>query len=210
MTSGYWSNLFHPFRYSSRISISEDTGRIHIFSSTTSPSSSNWGLISKSIDRGTTWSTAFPSSLAPSAYFNAIDCLSISRCIAVTEGNERSNLRIYLTEDGGGTWIDSVALSSPDLLPSNTVSLMCVSWVGSGVNVIEAWVAGASIDYLGRVTGLFFQTTDGGRTFQLSQVFHFIDLSQHHLFRHWRIVSLWIWISLLLTLHWSPVCLRLD
>mmetsp|Transcript_2230 Transcript_2230/g.2199 ORF Transcript_2230/g.2199 Transcript_2230/m.2199 type:complete len:83 (+) Transcript_2230:1964-2212(+) len=46
---------------------------------------------------------------------------------------------------------------------------MCTSWVNMGDNVLEGWIAGASMDYLGRITGLFFHTTDGGITYTLHQ-----------------------------------------
>jgi hypothetical protein len=50
------------------------------------------------------------------------------------------------------------------------MSLMCATWVGNGEEVMEGWIAGAAMDFIGRVTGLFFQTLDGGLTYQLQQV----------------------------------------
>lgn len=41
----------------------------------------------------------------------------------------------------------------------------------SSENILEGWIAGASMDYFGRVTGLFYQTIDGGLTYKLQQVF---------------------------------------
>jgi hypothetical protein len=138
----------------------------------TSPST--WGTISKTTDGGHSWSTVFSSSSSSSFYFNAIDCSSTSHCVAVTEGNEVTDLHAFVTFDGGVTWADSF-LATPNLLPSTAVSLMCASWVGTGEEVMEGWLAGAAMDFIGRVTGLFFQTLDGGVTYQLQQV-SFIDL----------------------------------
>lgn len=49
-------------------------------------------------------------------------------------------------------------------------SLMCASWVEYGDSVHEGWLAGASMDLFGRITGLFFHTVDGGKTYELAQV----------------------------------------
>jgi hypothetical protein len=172
VTSGMWTTLRQPFQYSSGVSVSTDTGRVHLLYasplSQSKNSGSTWGSISKTSDGGRSWATVFASKSSSQFYFNAIDCSSPSHCVAVTEGNDVTDLHALVTFDGGLTWTDSF-LATPNILPSNAVSLMCASWIGVGEDISEGWLGGASVDVFGRISGLFFQTLDGGVTYTLKQ-----------------------------------------
>ena len=154
---------------SSGLSLSNETGKISFLYSF-HHSSIAWGAISKTTNTGQSWSIIFQSEQGNNYYFNSIACSSISHCVAVTEGSEYSHLHAFITFDGGQTWKDSFQNNGSDILPSNVVSLMCASWIGTGDNAQIGWIGGASMDYFGRVTGLFYQTINGGITYTLQQV----------------------------------------
>lgn len=71
---------------------------------------------------------------------------------------------------------------------------MCTSWVNMGDNVLEGWIAGASMDYLGRITGLFFHTTDGGITYTLHQVYIISLIFNFILFNIFTFIYIYIYI----------------
>mmetsp|Transcript_16233 Transcript_16233/g.24452 ORF Transcript_16233/g.24452 Transcript_16233/m.24452 type:complete len:298 (+) Transcript_16233:2-895(+) len=122
-----------------------------------------WGSISKTTDGGASWTTVFQSAPTDTYYFNAIDCSSESHCVAVAEGlNYVTDCKAFVTFDGGETWQET--LSASGAVPSDAVSLMGASWVSE----TEGWLAGTAKD--GRtLSGLFYKTTDGGKTFALEQ-----------------------------------------
>jgi photosystem II stability/assembly factor-like uncharacterized protein len=122
-----------------------------------------WGSISKTTDAGKTWETVFESKPEDVYYFNGISCSSESHCVAVAEGDDYTGCKAFVTFDGGVTWEDT--LTSSGAVPTNAVSLMSVDWVSE----TEGWLAGTAKN--GRtLTGLFYKTVDGGKTYKIEQV----------------------------------------
>lgn len=120
--------------------------------------------ISKTVDGGVTWTTVFQSDLNNDYfYFNAIDCSSETHCVAVAEGDANADggndARAYVTFDGGATWTNAIPRET---WPEDTelVSIMGASWVSE----TEGWL-GATAKNRGALTGIFFHTTDGGKTY---------------------------------------------
>lgn len=125
-----------------------------------------WGSITKTTDGGKTWSTVFKSDPENDYwYFNSIACSSETHCVAVAEGDASADggyvALAFVTFDGGVTWNN--ALTS-DVLPDNVVSIMGAAWV----NDDEGWLA-ATAKSGPALSGVFFKTTDGGKTYKVEQ-----------------------------------------
>lgn len=127
-----------------------------------SNSTTGWfGSVSKSTDGGKSWSQVLTTNIEEDyLYFNEISCGSELNCIVVGEGDSSSGGYLtvaYVTFDGGKTW--DKTFSSSDY-----VSLSAVSFVSGST----AWIAPTKKN--GRtLTGDFYKTTDGGKTFTLIQ-----------------------------------------
>jgi hypothetical protein len=92
-------------------------------------------------------------------YFNAISCVSESKCVVVGEGDDAAGgylVVAYTTLDGGATWEKT--------LSANDVGLAGAVWASDS----EVWLVGTSKQ--GRqLYGQFRKSTDGGKTFALQQ-----------------------------------------
>lgn len=130
--------------------------------STDDSTATGWfGAIYKTIDGGETFTAVFQSNLDTDYYyFNEIDCISETHCVAVAEGSDSEGndlILAYTTFDGGDNW--TLALSE------NQPSLMSVKMVDEDT----VWLGGAAINNH-MIGGGFWLSTDGGNTFTLSQV----------------------------------------
>jgi hypothetical protein len=165
---------FQPYDFSARAKI----GGVHIGGVTfhdrpavltrgMNATETGWfGSISKTVDGGKTFSTVFQSDLTSDYYyFNSISCSSDSHCVAVAEGDDAVNggylVRAYVTFDGGVTWTNSL---TKDVVPSNVVSIMGSAWIDDN----EGWL-GATAKDRSVLSGVFFHTTDGGKTYSVEQ-----------------------------------------
>lgn len=125
-----------------------------------------WGTISKTVDGGETFSTVFSSDLAEDFYyFNTVACSSDTHCIAVAEGDNPETggylVLAFVTFDGGETWTNVL---NEDNTPSDVVSIMGAAWVDDQ----EGWLGATAKDRT-QLNGVFFHTTDGGKTFQVEE-----------------------------------------
>ena len=117
----------------------------------------------KTEDAGQTWTNVFHSNEEDMYYFNGISCSSESHCIAVAEGDDYIGCKAFVTFDGGATWEDTLTTSG--VVPTTAVSLIGVDWVDDN----EGWLVGTEKN--GRLlTGIFYKTIDGGKTFSIGQV----------------------------------------
>lgn len=120
-----------------------------------------FGAVSKTTDGGKTWAQVLQTDLFEDyLYFNAISCATELNCVVVAEGDDATGAyrtAAYTTFDGGVSWDKTFDTSE-------LVSLMGVKFVSPS----EGWMLGTSKS--GRtLTGKFYKTADGGKTFQLYQ-----------------------------------------
>eukprot|EP01084_Bolivina_argentea_P000315 599_1 len=112
--------------------------------------------IVKTTDGGETWTTVFSS--ATTFYFNAIDCVSETLCVAVGEGmNAGAGAHIYRTTDGS-TFTQVLELPSGQ---NGMYSMMSLEFAST----TQVWAAG-SIEGGGSSSGLFYYSGDAGKTWQ--------------------------------------------
>jgi len=112
--------------------------------------------IARTTDGGKTWTTVFNDT--GNFYFNDIYCASTTQCWAVGESGSDSptpGIRIIATTDGGNTWVQQFYVNNPEY------SLMDISMI----NANEGWAAGGILAR--SITGTFFHTLDGGKTWTL-------------------------------------------
>ena len=133
-------------------------------SQSTSSSSGSGGYsiytaaIAKTTDGGNTWTSLI--SEATDFYFNAIDCISATKCVAVAEGfNENAAARVYFTEDGQN-FREVFRLNSTS---STAYSLMSVRYASA----TEVWAAGSAEGELSS-SGLIVVSKDGGKTWTIA------------------------------------------
>lgn len=162
-------------RMSSRVTVSEKGATIRDFtngaklgSNTTSAGESlgYTASITKTVDGGLTWTTVFPQDDNNNFYFNQIACSSETHCVAVAEGEDEVggyDIRAYVTFDGGETWTNSLP---KEIWPEGTemVSISGAAWI----NDQEGWL-GATSKTRQMLEGIFFHTTDGGKTYEVAQ-----------------------------------------
>lgn len=189
--------LSHGNKNSYHVSFRE---REHTHKKVNADGETGWfGTISKTTDGGLTWQTVFESDrLNDYYYFNSISCSSEDHCVAVAEGDDAVNggylVRAFVTFDGGVTWTNAL---TEDVVPSTVVSMMGASWASE----TEGWLAGTGKN--GRkLSGLFFHTVDGGKTYALAQVTGNVNychdtnkLTRIGVRRLWMIVLSWTWTS---------------
>ena len=121
-------------------------------------------VIAKTMDGGTTWHNIFYET--STFYPNGIDCTSSTHCVFVAEGFDTdAGAHIFTTFDGL-TFQQTLSLVSNS---SGQFSLMSVKF--NGFN--EAWVAG-SFESQFSMTGLFYHTMDGGKTWQQKELLQYI------------------------------------
>jgi len=114
--------------------------------------------ISKTSDGGKTWTTVFNDT--GNFYFNDIDCPTTTDCWVVGESESDSpqpGIRILHTANGGANWDVQLYINNPDY------SLMDIAMV----NATEGWAVGGIFSR--GITGLFYHTTDGGKTWVNAQ-----------------------------------------
>lgn len=126
-------------------------------------------VIAKTTDGGNTWTNLF--SAATNFYFNAIDCISPTQCVAVGEGfDSGAGVHIYHT-DNGKTFTQVFSMSSSS---AGTFSLMSVEYAST----TEVWAAGSTQSSFA-AQALFVQSKDGGKTWKVyaSNVTNIGDIS---------------------------------
>jgi len=114
--------------------------------------------ISKTADGGKTWTTVFNDT--GNFYFNDIDCPTTTDCWAVGESGTDSpqpGIRIIHSADGGANWDVQLYIAN------GSYSLMDIFML----NATTGWACGG-IFFRG-ITGTFYLTNDGGKTWQLAQ-----------------------------------------
>ena len=168
VTAGLWpmyaSKSADTAHMSSRLSLSASSmGKVFIHevnsTYTSTDSSGYWGSISKTTDGGKSWSEVFHTAPTDNFYFNGISCTSESHCVAVGEGATYTDNKAFLTTDGGSTWTPSDVN-----FDESVVSCTSVAWISD----TEGWLGATAKD--GRnLIGLFYKTTDGGKTYSLDQ-----------------------------------------
>jgi hypothetical protein len=111
--------------------------------------------VAKTTDGGKTWSTHF--SAMTSFYFNAIDCVSATHCVAVAEGfDEGAGTHVYLTTDGK-TFTQVLFMPSTQKLHYSFMSIKFVSET-------EAWIGGSKMVNQLDASAIFLRSMDGGKT----------------------------------------------
>ena len=114
--------------------------------------------IAKTSNGGRTWTTQYAS--ATNFYFNAMDCISATQCVAVGEGFDANAAgHIFFTSDGIN-WKQVLLLPSTS---SNVYSLMSVMYADANT----VWAAGSVEQGIGSL-GLFVVSNDGGRTWTVT------------------------------------------
>lgn len=121
-----------------------------------------WGGVSKTADGGKTWKQVYLTDPENDyVYFNQIACFTVDNCMVVAEGTNANNEYVtaaYVTFDGGASWDKT--------FESTAVASMMSAVVTSET---EGWIAGMQPEDLRTKDGLFYKTTDGGKTFTLTQ-----------------------------------------
>jgi len=120
----------------------------------TAPADSGWkAQIVKTTDGGKTWTSQFYDE--GNFYFNQIGCTDVNHCCAVGEADSSATpgIRFYCTTNGGAQWTRVLYESNPDL------SVLALRWIDAN----NGWAAGGNLGAFG-ITGYFWQTTDGGKT----------------------------------------------
>lgn len=124
-----------------------------------SATSGYYGTISKTTDGGATFTEVFHSEPTDNYYFNGIACSSELHCVAAAEGESFEDNVAVVTFDGGVTWT-----KSDIAFDASTVSCTSVAWITE----TEGWLGATAKD--GRnLEGLFYKTTDGGKSYTLDQ-----------------------------------------
>jgi photosystem II stability/assembly factor-like uncharacterized protein len=118
-----------------------------------------YGSISKTTDGGATWSEVYHSAATDNFYFNGIACSSDTHCVAAGEGASSEDNIALFTTDGGVTWTQSDVS-----FDTNVVSCTSVAWMSDTVG----WL-GATAKTGRDLEGLFYKTTDGGKSYVLDQ-----------------------------------------
>ena len=125
----------------------------------TTGSSGYYGSISKTTDSGATWTEVYHSAATDNFYFNGISCSSENHCVAAGEGASSEDNIALLTTDGGVTWTKSEVS-----FDTNVVSCTSVAWMSE----TDGWL-GATAKSGRELEGLFYKTTDGGKSYVLDQ-----------------------------------------
>lgn len=113
------------------------------------------GAIAKTTDGGLTWE---PVLVTDKYYFNQIDCISVSHCMAVGEGDDKTY--VVTTTDGGKNWQTVHTAADGSTLMGCTM-----------LSATEAWVSGGNMDLEERtLVGYFWHTLDGGETWELEKL----------------------------------------
>jgi hypothetical protein len=124
---------------------------------TSNPSKNHTGYsaaIAKTTDYGGTWLTVFSSE--DDFYFNGIDCVDTSHCVAVGEGfNANAGIRVYHTSDG-------IAFTEVFRLNSTITQKYSVVSVRYATEH-DVWAAGA-VEGIFTSSALFITSKDGGRS----------------------------------------------
>jgi photosystem II stability/assembly factor-like uncharacterized protein len=174
ISSGMWgadpavSSPWGSTLLSRRVSVDVTKGTHHFNGVNGSPKQklstgeTGWfGAVSKTTDGGKTWTKVLETNLFEDyLYFNAISCASEQNCVVIAEGDDSTGAyrtAAYTTFDGGNTWAKTFE-------SSELVSLMGFKFASPD----EGWMLGTA--KVGRMlTGMFYRTTDGGKTFELYQ-----------------------------------------
>jgi photosystem II stability/assembly factor-like uncharacterized protein len=123
-----------------------------LFPASPSTTDAGWkAQIVKTTDGGKTWTSLF---YDETFYFNQIGCTDANHCCAVGEADSSSEpgVRIYCTTDGTN-WNRIMYNDNPNM------SIMALRFIDSN----NGWAAGGDLAEFG-ITGYFWQTTDGGKT----------------------------------------------
>jgi len=114
--------------------------------------------VSKTTDGGKTFTTVYNDT--GNFYFNDIDCPTVTDCWAVGESESDSpnpGVRIVHTSNGGANWDIQLYINNGEY-----------SFTDVGmITTMEGWAVGAILSR--SITGLFFHTTDGGKTWTQTQ-----------------------------------------
>jgi len=122
------------------------------------PSGGYSAMIVKTSDGGKTWEKQYANN--STFYFNAIDCFDANNCAAVAEGfDQDAGVKVFQTTDGK-TWNEVFSL--PSNPGSDSYTFMAVRYT-SAANI---WVGGGHDQSLEK-QGVFYKSTDGGKTFAL-------------------------------------------
>jgi photosystem II stability/assembly factor-like uncharacterized protein len=136
-----------------------------------------WGAISYSYDGGSTWALATlaaGSASQPDADEGvvSISCADAIDCAAATLGGKDSGSQVVVSSDGGATWSQAPASGLPGQFMPRQISCPSSSdcWLGGAASTPKP--SGVKIfGYLGQ-QGVLAMTSDGGQTFQVSQLPH--------------------------------------
>lgn len=118
--------------------------------------------IAKTTDGGRTWSTVFTK--VGAFYFNEIECTDERTCCVVAEtggagnGTEGAGTFFHCTQDGGATWVETLANPDPDS------SLIGIDHIGPS----EFWAVGAELGFITPQYATFWHSTDGGKSWDLA------------------------------------------
>ena len=163
LTGGAWPaysgnrNSTEEYFYSSRISVEHKDNKVKKmrFRSMDELGDNTVGyngIITKTIDGGLTWKRVYETT---KFYFNQIDCISETHCMAVGEGE--GNTYALATTDGGETWKTVHSATDGSTLMGCTM-----------LSEQEAWLSGGNISLKDKkLIGYYWHTLDGGDTWEL-------------------------------------------
>jgi hypothetical protein len=122
---------------------------------------STWeAQIAKTTDGGKTWSVVFTK--VGAFYFNEIECTDENNCCVVAEtgsgnGTEGAGTFFHCTNDGGATWVETLANNDPDS------SLIAIDHFSP----TEFWAAGCELGFIAPKYATFWHSVDAGKTWVL-------------------------------------------